>query len=46
MLADLRRDYEAMSGMVFGTIPTVDEVVVTIAELEQRLNDGTRPDSL
>jgi hypothetical protein len=46
MLADLRRDYEGMSGMVFGTIPTVDEVVVTIAELEQRLNDGTRPDSL
>jgi hypothetical protein len=46
MLADLRRDYEAMSGMIFGTIPTVDEVVVTIAELEQRLNDGTRPDSL
>jgi hypothetical protein len=27
MLADLRRDYEAMSGMVFGPIPTVDAVV-------------------
>jgi hypothetical protein len=27
MLADLRRDYEAMSGMVFGPIPNVDEVV-------------------
>jgi len=37
MLADLRRDYEAMSGMVFGPIPTVDAVVATIAELE-RLN--------
>jgi hypothetical protein len=28
-----------MSGMVFGPIPTVDEVVVAIAKLEQRLND-------
>jgi len=40
MLADLRRDYEAMSSMVFGPIPTVDEVVEAIAELEQRLNRG------
>ena len=38
MFADLRRDYEAMSGMVFGPIPSVDEVVAAIAELEQRLN--------
>src|ERR1035437_1857688 len=42
MLADLRRDYEAMSGMVFGPIPTVDEVIVAIAELEQRLNVGNQ----
>ena len=40
MLTDLRRDYEAMSGMVFGPIPSVDEVVAAIAELEQRLNRG------
>jgi hypothetical protein len=46
MLADLRRDYVAMSGMIFGLIPTADEVVVAIAELEQRLNVGNRPDSL
>ena len=38
MLADLRRDYEAMSGMVFGPIPNVDEVVAAIAEFEHRLN--------
>jgi hypothetical protein len=38
MLADLQRDYEAMTGMIFGPIPTVDEVVAAIAELEQRLN--------
>jgi hypothetical protein len=46
MLADLRRDYEAMSGMIFGPITTVDEVAVAIAELEQKLNVGNRPDSL
>jgi hypothetical protein len=40
MLADLRRDYEAMSGMVFGTIPNMDEVVSQIAELEHSLNRG------
>ena len=40
MLADLRRDYEAMSGMVFGPIPAVDAVVAVIAEMEQRLNRG------
>jgi hypothetical protein len=40
MIADLRRDYEAMSGMVFGPIPNVDEVVAAIAALEQRLNRG------
>jgi hypothetical protein len=38
MLTDLRRDYEAMSGMIFGPIPTVDEVVAVVTELEQRLN--------
>ena len=38
MLADLRKDYEAMSGMIFGLIPTVDAVVDAIAELEQRIN--------
>jgi hypothetical protein len=40
MLTDLRRDYEAMSGMVFGPVPAVDEVVASIAELEQRINRG------
>jgi hypothetical protein len=40
MLADLRRDYEAMSGMVFGPPPTVDAVITVIIELEQRINRG------
>lgn len=34
----LIRDYEAMSGMIFGTLPTLDDVLQTIADLEQRLN--------
>jgi hypothetical protein len=38
MLADLRRDYEAMSGMVFGPVSTVDAVVTAIVQLEQRIN--------
>jgi hypothetical protein len=38
MLAHLRRDYQAMAGMVFGPIPNVDEVVAGIFELEQHLN--------
>ncbi len=40
MLADLRLDYAAMSGMVFGPIPNIDEVVSQISELEQSLNRG------
>jgi hypothetical protein len=40
MLANLRRDYEAMSGMIFGKIPNVDEVVAGIGELEQSINRG------
>jgi hypothetical protein len=40
MLAELRRDYEAMSGMIFGPIPNVDEVVAAISKLERRLNLG------
>jgi hypothetical protein len=43
MLVDPRRDYQAMSGMVFGPIPTVDAVAADIAELEQRLNSGSNP---
>ena len=38
MLTDLRRDYDAMTGMIFGPIPQMDAVVAAITELEQRLN--------
>lgn len=40
VLADLRRDYDAMSSMVFGPAHSVNEVVATIAELEQCINRG------
>jgi hypothetical protein len=32
---------EAMSGMIFGSIPTVDEVVTSISKLERFLNLGS-----
>ena len=41
MLDDLRQDYEAMSGMIFGPKPTVDEVAASISELERRLNQSS-----
>ncbi len=40
MLDALRRDYEAMSVMIFGPIPTIDEVLASIDELERHLNRG------
>jgi hypothetical protein len=38
MLVDLWRDFEAMSGMVFGPIPSMNDVIAAIVELEQRIN--------
>jgi hypothetical protein len=38
MLTDLKRDYAAMAGMIFGPVPPIDAVVAAIAELEQHLN--------
>lgn len=34
----LRRDYEAMAGMIFGEVPALDDVMATIADLEKRVN--------
>jgi len=41
MYDDLRRDYGAMAGMIFGTPPALDAVVESVAELEAAIN-GTR----
>ncbi|WP_373928451.1 nucleotidyl transferase AbiEii/AbiGii toxin family protein [Sphingomonas aerolata] len=38
MIAELRRDYTAMAGMIFGTIPSFDDVLATVAALEASLN--------
>jgi hypothetical protein len=44
MIDALRRDYEAMAGMVFGELPSFDDVLVSIAELEARLNAADHSD--
>ena len=38
MLDPLRRDYIAMTGMIFGDAPAFEAVITSIAELETRLN--------
>ena len=38
MLDGLRRDYSAMSGMIFGEAPAFEDVVGSIEELETTLN--------
>ena len=38
MYDDLRRDYAAMTGMVFGPPPSFDAVVENVAELETAIN--------
>jgi hypothetical protein len=38
MLDVLRRDYEAMAGMIFGSVPPITDIVDSITEFEQRLN--------
>lgn len=38
MMATLEKDYEAMSGMIFGPIPAAHEVIASISKLEKILN--------
>lgn len=38
MIADLRRDYDAMSGMIFGEVPPFDAVLASVDDLERALN--------
>lgn len=40
MLEILRRDYEAMAGMIFGLIPPINDVVARISEFEARINQA------
>jgi hypothetical protein len=43
MLSGLRRDYAAMTGMVFGPTPSFDEIVESIASIEERLRAERTP---
>jgi Nucleotidyl transferase AbiEii toxin, Type IV TA system len=38
MLAQLKQDYDAMSGMIFGDVPACGAIIETIVNLEKRLN--------
>jgi hypothetical protein len=38
MVDDLRRDYRAMTGMIFGVAPAFEDIIESVAELEARLN--------
>ena len=38
MVARLQRDYESMTGMIFGPVPVFSDVLASLAELEHRLN--------
>lgn len=38
MIADLRRDYDAMTDMIFGQVPTFDAVLANVDDLECTLN--------
>lgn len=40
MIKELKRDYEAMSGMIFGEVPAFDEVIEAISVFERKLNSG------
>lgn len=42
MLARLRRDYDAMAGMISGHIPPFDEVLASVASLDARLTQAIR----
>jgi hypothetical protein len=41
MIADLRRDYTAMSGMIFEEVPSFDAVLESIKKVELQLNEGS-----
>jgi hypothetical protein len=42
MIADLRRDYEAMAGMIFGDVPPFADVLASVGALESELNGTSR----
>jgi hypothetical protein len=43
MLARLERDYDSMTGMIFGPVPAFSDVLESLRELEERLNRAHSP---
>lgn len=39
MITDLRRDYAAMAGMIFGDVPDFDAILATVDMLQRSLNE-------
>ena len=39
-VADLRRDYQSMQPMLFGTIPGFEDILVELAALEKTVNNN------
>jgi hypothetical protein len=39
---NLRRDYQAMSGMIFGEVPLIDDVLASVSILEEKINRAKR----
>jgi hypothetical protein len=44
-LAELKRDYQAMQTMLFGQIPSFDEIIVQIESLEKIVNAKSAHDT-
>ena len=42
MDTQLRRDYTAMAGMIFGEVPEWGTVVETIRQFEEQINEGEK----
>lgn len=41
-LTTLGRDYDAMAGMIFGDVPSLDDVPASVVALEGKLNGPPR----
>jgi predicted nucleotidyltransferase component of viral defense system len=38
---DLRKDYESMKAMLFGTVPRFEEIIEALGSLEEEINNGS-----
>jgi hypothetical protein len=40
MIEALRRDYQAMAGMIFGAVPSFADVLDTVSQIEAQINQA------